>query len=184
MASSKPRIYTAGAITWADKRYEGWRNQLENQIEYVDFLHPTETINEYEGHRRGGCVTEDIGMVEDSDGVVAFLTKPEQIGTITEVVHAVNSGTPVLLMIAPPQWDYQKSQQLPYQIDTPLHYHSSEYWFVVNYLLGDKEVDLPDGSIIPGWEGYRGSEVWVTTRHTIVDLVDTWVERQLVASEQ
>jgi nucleoside 2-deoxyribosyltransferase len=183
MDFSIPRIYTAGAITWANEQYEGWRDQLDTQIEYVEFLHPTETINEYEGHRRAGCVTEDIRMVEDSSGVVAFLTKPEQIGTVTEIVHAVSSGIPVLLLIAPPQWDYDKTQDLPYRIDTPLRYHSSEYWFVVNYLLGDKQVELPDGSVIPGWGGFEGSEAWVSTRHTITDLVETWVEDELLTSE-
>lgn len=122
-------------------------------------------------------------MVEDSDGVVAFVTKSEQIGTVTEIVHAVGSGIPVLMMIAPPQWDYNSSQDFPYQIDTPLRYHSSEYWFVVNYLLGDTEVELPDGSTIPGWGGFEGSQAWVSTRHTIVELVERWIKNELVISE-
>lgn len=176
MTTSLPQVYTAGAITWANEHYAGWRSDLEHSIEDITFLHPTETINEYEAHRRAGCVTEDIDMVGRSNGVIALISKPEQIGTVTEVVHAVNANIPVLLIITPPQWDYDKEQELPYEIGTPLDYHSSEYWFLVNYLLGDQDVDLPDGNVLQGWDGYGHSRAWVATRSSISELAAEWID--------
>lgn len=177
MPDQRPHVYTAGAISWMHEHYAGWRAEVDNAVDEVTFFHPTETYNEYDGHRRAGCVTEDIDMVERSDGVVALISKPEQIGTVTEVVHAVTLGTPVLLLIAPNQWEYDQEQDFPYEIDTSLKYHSSEYWFLVNYLLGDQDVALPDGRTIPGWEGYDRSSAWVTTRDSIVEVVNKWLSQ-------
>lgn len=184
MASPNVQIYTAGAISWVNEQYAGWRAQIDDRLDGVTFLHPTETYNEYEGHRRAGCVTEDINMVEESDGVVALVSKPEQIGTVTEVVHAVTNGIPVLLLITTDQWDYDRDLELPYEIETPLEYHSSEYWFLVNYLLGDQPVDLPDGSTIRGWSGYEDSSAWITTRQTITDLAAAWIEAVLLERDE
>lgn len=183
--SDRPILYTAGAMKWRNEEDSTWRRSVDVDVPNAQFLHPdTDAWFDHGGDLVTSCVSEDIELLGRSDGVVAYFTKPDQVGTITELLHAVMTGKPALVMYAPEMGDpfgMLSSEEPPEyparQGMVHMRAESDEYWFLINYLSGDTNVDgqrtVPN--IIPKWDGQPNVEQWVVEDGDIPSVVAQWV---------
>lgn len=200
-----PRIYTAGAMR-NDGEYEEWRRSIENSIEDLTFYHPEGFKHEHSGFNVNGAVSEDVAGIRASDGLVAYINKSPQIGTVTEVLHAVHNDTPTLVlfeeweagegvisgMVSGNEEDYEM-QKLKYPVEIKpitIRGHSSDFWFLINYLIGDTALENADttmrgdpDSSLPGkikrWGGCRNATVMaIPDDEHIQAAVSKWIESE------
>lgn len=176
------RIYTAGAMR-NDDRYATWRRSIGAEFDNMTFYHPEGFCTEHGGTSIGGAVSEDMAAIRAADGLIAYITETPQVGTIVELLHAVHTDTPTLVLfnyggddgliegMISKQEDYDdKRQELRYPVEVePLDVMSfaSDHWFLVNYLVGDSEpISLQPSQVegsLPGaitqWGGIREATV-------------------------
>lgn len=201
-----PRIYTAGAIR-DDGEYTHWRRSIEDGLDGLEFYHPEGFAHEHSGFNVNGAVSEDMAGIRAADGVVAYITETPQTGTITEILHAVHNDTPTLVLIK--EWedgegiidgmvtgneDDYEMQKLRYPAEIePLSVrgHARDYWFLINYLVGDSNLDDVDTTMqgdvdggLPGkitkWPGVREATVMAVpdTQDNIEMAVCNWIETE------
>lgn len=143
MSDNKPRIYTAGAMDWVGDGDSYWRESVAVETETAEFLHPDETYFDHGGDFVTGAVAEDMALINRCDGVVALFSESPQIGTVTEVVHAAATGTPVLALFDGDLFgrasDPDDSATPAFNAGEKASYRgeASDHWFLVNYLTGD-----------------------------------------------
>lgn len=149
-----PSIYLAGKMDWEYGRGEGitsedshWRASVQNsQLSgKYDLISPYDTYFDHGGHRVIGTVTKDLELIDKSDAVLAFISREDQIGTVTEIFEAINQNKPVLVLfeikkvkrandesylihegVAPDSTD--SSGKVAIRSQAP------HYWFLWNYL--------------------------------------------------
>jgi len=188
--TGKPIVYTAGAMDWVGSGDSYWRESVEVDVEGVEFLHPHESYFDHGGDFVGGAVSEDTSMIRRADAVVALFSETPQVGTITEVLHAVHTDTPVLALftkelLANHIFDGQAEEGLEEgeEPDIFVRGSSRDHWFLINYLQGDSIGERPDvPSDMPGWvQEWDGAQATVSAvksedSDAIPSIIETWVE--------
>lgn len=193
---AEPRIYTAGALR-DDGEYTEWRRSVEDALVDLTFYHPEGFKAEHGGMSISGAVSEDMAAIQAADGVVAYISERPQVGTITEVLHAVHTDTPTLvvfdddtsLISGPTSYaDDYELQELRYPVEVePLNLLASarDHWFFINYLVGDTEpVSYQPGHVdgvlprmIKEWPGIRGATVMaIPNEEDLTPAVHGWIE--------
>ncbi|SEO18201.1 hypothetical protein SAMN05216388_100942 [Halorientalis persicus] len=197
-----PRIYTAGAMR-EDGEHAEWRRSVQGQFDDITFYHPEGFSHEHSGFRVGGAVSEDIAAIRAADGLVAYITETPQVGTTTEVLHAVHTGTPTLVLfnydtdesglidgkISSDDDDYEFQElRYPTEVDPiQVRGHATDHWFLVNYLVGDsKPQSTQPGEVeghLPGeiqrWPGVREATVMaIPDEEDLQRAVYNWIESE------
>jgi nucleoside 2-deoxyribosyltransferase len=137
---------SATAMTERDSAH--WRQPLPehaplrlNSPQDVHFDHGADLVE--------GVAKSDLELLDNSDGVVAYFDKEEQVGTLTELVYAISEGKPALVLfhrrfVQPPAIDpfgeIDASHQF-LQHPVGMRFESPIYWFLLNFLLGDRDYD-------------------------------------------
>lgn len=190
-----------------DGGYASWRQSIEDALGNLEFYHPEGFKHKHGGFSVTGAVSEDITGIRAADGVIAYITESPQIGTVTELLHAVHNDTPILVlfkeqrqgegvvsgMITGNEEDYE-AQQVRYPAEIkPLSVrdHGGDFWFLINYLVGDRNLKHTDSTMqgdvdggLPGkitrWKGVRQSTVMVVpdTEENLRLAVNSWVEME------
>lgn len=147
--SSPPTVYLAGAMNEPYTGAESWRSSLRNQCvdpgtvdmgsTPVEFNSPTEVELPHGCGRVRGVTAKDMRLIDQSDAIIAYFSKKEQVGTLTELVYAVTSGKAALVVFDESfvEGDAKRwiSKGVEYSTESPV------YWFLINFLEGD------------GWDG-------------------------------
>ena len=197
---SRLRIYTAGAMR-DDGEYAEWRRSVEDDIDELVFYHPEGFKHEHSGFTLDGAVSEDMTAIRAADGLVAYISETPQIGTVTEVLHAVNNDTPTLVLfnhgrgelldgaITADEDDYEY-QELRYPAEVEpigIRGHAQSHWFLINYLVGDCEPRSVNTNEVEGelpkeidkWEGIReGTVMAIPSEEDISAAVYNWIESE------
>lgn len=188
--TSNPIVYTAGAMRWENSEDSYWRESIELDIDGVEFLHPHESYFDHGGDLVGGAVSEDTSMIRRADAVVALFSEKPQIGTITEVLHAVHTDTPVLALftkelLADHIFDYPQGENIEEGEEPNIFVRASspDHWFLINYLQGDSTGGRPDAPMsipewVQEWEGVRAtvSAVKSEDSNAISTIIESWVK--------
>lgn len=154
-------VYLAGTMTYhesdswwtaatsaADRHPASWRQPLPehaplrlNSPQDLHFDHGADLVE--------GVTEGDLKLLDNSDAIVAYFDKEEQVGTLTELVYAIGEGKPALVLfdrkfLEPPAIDSfddvdASHQWLNHSIRMRLE--SPVYWFLLNFLLGDGSYD-------------------------------------------
>jgi nucleoside 2-deoxyribosyltransferase len=104
-----------------------------------------------------GVAGSDIELLQESDAILAYFDKKEQVGTLTELMHAIHNNKPALVLfssnlVVPPAVDPFEEVNRSYQWiggTIGMRFESPVYWFLVNFLLGDSDEVAVDSS----WDG-------------------------------
>lgn len=193
--TDQPRLYTAGAMEWHNNEDSSWRRSLDAEIDGAEFLHPFDTYFDHGGDLVGGAVAEDMAMINRADAVVALLSTSPQVGTLTEVVHAAATGTPVLLFVTPEirEWNLPEDAARAIEDDGAwCRASSTSHWFLLNYLTGDTtggRADAPgNAGSAPAWvRDWSRPEATVVVlrdaddREAIQQVTESWVANSLEA---
>lgn len=178
-----PRLYTAGAMRWVDHEDSYWRRSIEEDLPHAAFYHPEEGYFDHGGDMVDGAVAEDISAIQAADGLVAYLDETPQIGTVTEILHAAHTGTPVLVLLE------HGSEVIPEHVtfgpevpcEVPpigMRADAPDFWFLVNYLVGESasatQRTFPDW--LTDWEGKPEATVMAVGRDDVGDVTAQWVE--------
>jgi len=155
--NAEPLIYTAGRMVWHDGEDSSYRASIE-QVDPVrkpvwetegfncEFLHPHHAFLDHGGEVIGGCVAEDIEMINQADGLVALFDETGQTGTMTELFHAVSQDMPTLVLFSTKlirraeasDWSSMGSiEHEPKPLGGVVRRGQSPLWFLINYLTGD-----------------------------------------------
>lgn len=158
------RIYTAGAMS-SDRRgdHPVWRSTLRDGLSKSDLAGDLEVVSPAEvaiDHGSGpvdAIAGGDMELLESCDAVVAYFEKPEQYGTLSEVMYAVGKEMPVLAIFHPATADGEviytgstvtepsKDGGFPFTdgrwrwVSEPSTFAGHEYWFPHNALTGDSK---------------------------------------------
>lgn len=194
----------------SDGNYAQWRRSIEDELEQVEFYHPEGFSHEHSGFNVNGAVSEDIAGIRAADGLVAYISETPQTGTITEILHAVHTDTPTLVlfdcreagegiiegMVTGNEDDYEL-QQLRYPAEIKpisIRGHARDFWFLINYLVGDSSLENADTTMqgddsggIPGeikqWPGVREATVMaVPDEEDVESAVYDWIEKEFGAA--
>jgi nucleoside 2-deoxyribosyltransferase len=191
----RPLIYTAGRMIWHNTEDSTYRAAVEEKQDIkADFLHPHDTYFDHGGDFVSGCVAEDIGMIDEADGIVAFFDETGQTGTMTELFHALRTDTPALVLFSTPHTieprrglftDPRVEQRdLPHPVGTVGQRLESELWFLINYLNGDSAQN-PYGrthqrDLKTNWDGTDVTTAAVSkSDESITTAISSWVENDL-----
>lgn len=96
-----PKLYTAGAMSWTDGEDSWWKRSTDDLPAGVEYYHPDEGFFDHGGDFVDGAVSEDMQMIREADGLVAYFSETPQIGTTVEVMHALSLGKPTLVLFTP-----------------------------------------------------------------------------------
>jgi len=182
----KPSVYLAGSMDHESAEHQSWRSSVaerRNNGVYrytgptpIKVNSPTEVEFSHGCGMVRGIAGDDMKMIDESDSILAYFNKKEQVGTLTELVYAVTSGKPALVVFnnsllgfdsENPLWAVGGGHEVEYQHVCPV------YWFLINFLLGD------------GWDGLDAEiEVSVVeTRNEIKEAFRNWSWHKQSASE-
>lgn len=144
--SGTPSVYLAGSMDNDSAEHDTWRASVAEWGDNGTYRYtgstPLQVNSPAEVSTSHGCgVVKDIAgkdmeLVDDSDAIVAYFDKEEQVGTLTELIYAVTEGKPVLVLF--------DRDLVPHGSPSSgvVHHHESHvYWFLINFLTGD------------GWDG-------------------------------
>lgn len=166
-------------MRWEDFEDSHWRRSIEDEIEDITFFHPEEGYFDHGGDMVGGAVAEDIHAINTADGVVAYISEKPQIGTIVELLHAIQNQTPVLALIyedlsESPRREDDSIEHVEYRTVAPHH------WFLINYLQGDDATAgqriVPDW--IQPWDGFDDATVKMTDGNDLRTPVKEWIRTE------
>lgn len=148
-----PSVYLAGSMDNDSSEHDTWRASVAKRADrgaYFDEGSTPVRINspaEVTGSHGCGIVEDiagrDMKLVDESDAIVAYFDKQEQVGTLTELVYAVTEGKPALVLFDSDLVHADPSEGVVH------HHYSHVYWFLINFLTGD---------------GWNGLEADVTVR--------------------
>jgi nucleoside 2-deoxyribosyltransferase len=155
--SESQSVYLAGTMTyhgedsyWSASIKDGnstvatWREAL-GDFGPLRVNSPQDIHFDHGGDLVEGVAGSDIALLQESDAILAYFDKKEQVGTLTELMYAIMENKPALVLfksglIAPPAIDPFEDRNQTYQwLDHPIamRFESPIYWFLVNFLLGD-----------------------------------------------
>lgn len=148
----KGSVYLAGSMDYESSEHQSWRSSVAERGDRGTYKYTGDTslqINsptEVSFSHGGGIVDEiagkDMRLIDASDAIIAYFEKKGQVGTLTELVYAVTSGKPALVLFDDSLVPGRTSPGLP-EISDGVEYQfiSPTYWFLINFLEGD------------GWDG-------------------------------
>jgi len=87
-----------------------------------------------------GIAKEDIDLLDDSDSILAYFEKSEQVGTLTELIYAVTKGMPALVLFDESLVELQDGGAGSDDISDGVenNHNSSTYWFLINFLANQR----------------------------------------------
>lgn len=139
------KVYLAGMMKWLDSEDSIWKccvPALKEEIrrlmpQDVEVLSPDEVGFDHGGDLVYGIVEADIKLIDDADLLVAVFSTPNQVGTITELLHALSSGKQCLAVFTDNVVSVGGLGIGPQVIKRPLEVRceSDHYWFLINYLV-------------------------------------------------
>lgn len=150
-------VYLAGTMTyhgedsyWSASVKEGnstvatWRKAL-GEFGPLAVNSPQDLHFNHGGDLVAGVAGSDIELLDESDAILAYFDKEEQVGTLTELMYAVQKNKPGLVLfnskfVGPPAIDPFDEVEESHQWLTNtigMRFESPVYWFLVNFLLGD-----------------------------------------------
>jgi nucleoside 2-deoxyribosyltransferase len=190
---AEPLIYTAGRMVWHNDEDSSYRAAIDKRPEIqAEFLHPQDSYFDHGGDFVTGCVSEDIDLVEQADGIVAFFDDTGQTGTITELFHALRNGIPALVLFScgdvvadPRDETYSRPSRTRKNLPRPVgRVHQrleSRLWFLVNYLEGDKAENPQrtphERTLDVEWSGTNATTAIVSGNDgSIPEAIKSWVE--------
>lgn len=140
--SGTPSVYLAGSMDDDSAEHDTWRASVAEYGDRGTYKYtgstPIQINSPTEVSTSHGCgVVKDIAgsdmeLVDESDAIVAYFDKEEQVGTLTELVYAVTEGKPALVLF--------DRDLVPHGSPSGgiVHHHESHvYWFLINFLTGD-----------------------------------------------
>lgn len=179
--SGTPSVYLAGSMDDDSAEHDTWRASVaecgdRGTSKYTGST-PLQINSPTEVSTSHGCgvvkdiAGRDMGLVDESDAVVAYFDKEEQVGTLTELVYAVTEGKPALVLF--------DRDLVPHGSPSGgvVHHHESRvYWFLINFLAGD------------GWGGLE-ADVTVRTLDSRGEIKEAfrnwdWHDRVFAATTQ
>lgn len=188
LRSNVRSVYLAGTMTyhgkedsyWNGSVFEGnsthasWRDVLNNAGP-VTINSPKDLHFNHGADLVDGVTGADLELLNESDAIIAYFDKEEQVGTLTELVHAVSHRKPALVLFAsdlvrsPKLNSFEEIDASHQWISSPVRMRcvSPIYWFLINYLLGDR---------VSNWAGVE-SDVKigvVDTREAIDEAYREW----------
>lgn len=135
---STPSVYLAGSMDY-NGEHQTWRASILNSRlnGSYDVLgryplkinSPTEVTGSHGCGRVDGVASDDMELIDDSDAILAYFNKKEQVGTLTELVYAVTEGKPALVIFN----DDYLDDSMPLSLVEYKH-QSPVYWFLINFL--------------------------------------------------
>jgi nucleoside 2-deoxyribosyltransferase len=193
---AEPWIYTAGRMVWHNNEDSSYRAAIDKRLEIeARFLHPHDSYFDHGGDFVTGCVAEDIDLIEQADGIVAFFDETGQTGTITELFHAIRTDTPALVLLScrdviadPRSSTYSRPGKSDANLPRPAgrvnQRLESCLWFLLNYLEGDKTQNPyrrahKDTSDVE-WSGTDTTTAIVSDNDgSITEAIESWIENDL-----
>lgn len=166
-------VYLAGTMTyhgedsyWTASVKDGnstvatWREAL-GDFGPLAVNSPQDLHFNHGGDLVAGVAGSDIELLQESDAILAYFDKKEQVGTLTELMYAIQNNKPALVLfnsklVGPPAVDPFEEVDESYQWVTEtigMRFESPVYWFLVNFLLGDSN-GLASGS---SWNGVESN---------------------------
>jgi hypothetical protein len=146
-STGTPTVYLAGSMDHESVETQSWRSSVAKRDDKGTYRYtgstpvginsPTEVSFQHGCGPLCGVAGDDMELIDDSDAILAYFEKNEQVGTLTELVYAVTTGKPALVLfdrtVAP---DIQSdpgglSEGIEHQHAAPA------YWFLINFLSGD-----------------------------------------------
>jgi nucleoside 2-deoxyribosyltransferase len=140
-----PSVYLAGSMDYEDTEHQTWRSSVAERGDRgtyrytgstpISIKSPTEVSYSHGAGHLAGVANDDMNLIEESDAILAYIERKDQVGTITEVVYAVTSGMPALVLFdmsvvpapdSPPTEDLASGVE--YQFQSPV------YWFLINFM--------------------------------------------------
>jgi hypothetical protein len=181
-------------MVWHNSEDSSYRAAIDRRSEIeAEFLHPHDSYFDHGGDFVTGCVAEDIDLIEQADGIVAFFDETGQTGTITELFHAIRTGTPALVLFScrdviedPRRPTYSRpgksDKNLPRPAGRVNQRAESCLWFLLNYLEGDKTQNPQRHKSITDieWSGTDATTAIVSGDDgSITEAIASWVENGL-----
>ena len=190
---SVPTIYLAGVMDWDGEpgcEDSHWRASItdSNLSGKYNILTPYDAYFDHGGCRVENVVESDIDLINQSDCVLAYIKREDQIGTITEIFHAINEKMPVLVIFegyvqcqdqnGDPRYGGVAPNFTDEENKVTIRGSSPHYWFLWNYLVekgktsdfitvkAGTEVDVK--SLAEKWLDDLGAHYWLY-RHGITD---------------
>lgn len=150
-SSDTPSVYLAGSMDYESSERQSWRSSVARRhdngtYEYtgstpVEINSPSEVMLSHGCGPVEGIAGDDMKLIDDSDAILAYFEKEEQVGTLTEVVYAVTRGKSALVLFNTSLSRVPAFDGADISAGVGYQYQAPTYWFLINFLSGD------------GWEG-------------------------------
>jgi len=140
-----PSVYLAGSMDHEDSEHQTWRSSVAERGDSGTYRYtgstpiainsPTEVSYSHGAGPVAGVASDDMSLIDESDALLAYIERADQVGTITEIVYAVTSGMPALVLFdetvapgpdSPPS--HGVGSGVEFQFESPV------YWFLINFL--------------------------------------------------
>lgn len=145
-----PAVYLAGSMDHESAENQSWRASMAERGDRGTYRYtgptpleinsPTEVAFSHGVGHVNGVAWSDTVLIDDSDAIVAYFEKEEQVGTLTELVYAVSVGKPALVLFD----ESLIHNPGPLSLDGGVEYqHQSPiYWFLINFLTSTKDAGI------------------------------------------
>jgi nucleoside 2-deoxyribosyltransferase len=168
----KPSAYLAGSMD--TEGFDGdhtWRSPLTEHIgsRHFKINSPKEATSQHGAGIVSGVAGEDMRLIDNSDAIIAYFNKKEQVGTLTELVYAVSQNKPALVFFDTALVPAERASD-----GIELECASPVYWFLINFLTGD------------GWDGLEAN-ITVETIDNLEQMsaaVNVWDWRRQAVEKQ
>jgi nucleoside 2-deoxyribosyltransferase len=154
--SGNPSVYLAGSMDDDSSEHDVWRASVAERGDHgvyrytgptpITINSPTEVIGSHGCGYVDGIASADMKLLDESDAILAYFEKSDQIGTLTELVYAVSEGKPALVLFNKRLLgDYNSL----HENGVDLHNECPTYWFLINFLTSQ------------AWGDFRPSDITV-----------------------
>lgn len=172
-----PSVYLAGSMDEEDTEHQTWRSSVAERGDHgtyrytgstpVEINSPTEVMYSHGAGPVKGVASDDMDLIEESDAIVAYFEKREQVGTLTELTYAVSRGKPALVMFDSNLVSGFTDDDSPWEDlanGVEFQFQSHVYWFLINFLSDE------------GWGGLEAEVELkvVTSRDEIQEAFQDW----------
>jgi hypothetical protein len=145
----RKKIYVAGKMAWFDIGPKSWLSPLNN-LPYK-LITPEDVQDINHNTENPEVVNRDIEAVDETNATIAVFIDEIQVGTITELLHAIKRSKPVLAIFVFPLVRYTNNcgmEQFTGKLESDIQFmthpiglsayscQSKDYWFLIDYLLG------------------------------------------------
>lgn len=172
-----PAVYLAGTMDEESPETQTWRSSVAERGDRGTYRYtgstpitinsPTEVMYSHGAGPVKGVASDDMDLIEESDAIVAYFEKREQVGTLTELIYAVSRGKPALVMFDSNLVSGFTDDDSPWEDlakGVEFHFQSHVYWFLINFLSDE------------GWGGLEAEVELkvVTSRDEIQEAFQDW----------